>query len=129
MILGKPYNYLGTQVLEVLVIGKRFPFILLCITISHKVLVIGTILIFTTTFSLYLFSSFLLCLGVGIGLTLRVGKLCYEPLAKIGAVVASVMLLVFRLAIEAIFSTTLLLSERLLVISRHAATKASLKIA
>jgi hypothetical protein len=102
--------------------------------IPHKVLAIGTTLIFATTyfhhiFSPHSFSPFLLCLSVGIGLTLRVGKLRYEPPAETRAVAASAMLLVFRPATGAIFSTTLLLPERLLVISRHAATKASLRTA
>jgi hypothetical protein len=67
--------------------------------------------------------------SVGTGLTLRVGKLRYEPLAETGAVAALAILLVFRPATGAIFSTTPLLPERLLVISRHAATKASLRTA
>jgi hypothetical protein len=82
-------------------------------------------------FLLYSFLPFLLCLSVGIGLTLRVGKLCYEPLAETRATsaIALAMLLVFRPAIGAIFPTIPLLPERLLVILRHAATKASLGIA
>jgi hypothetical protein len=63
---------------------------------------------------------------MGIGLTLRVGKLCYEPLAKTRS--ASAMLLMFQPALGAIFSATPLFPKRLLIISRHAETKASLRI-